>query len=79
MLLKSLTALLAINIVKIKEKDTTNKEKIILRNIKDNEIPPRIIIEVNNIRILNGNLVKSNKTIPQKKICILHLLQSVKF
>ena len=35
MLLKSLTALLAINIVKIKEKDTTNKEKIILRNIKD--------------------------------------------
>ena len=67
MLLKSLTALLAINIVKIKEKDTTNKEKIILRNIKDNEIPPRIIIEVNNIRILNGNLVKSNKLFLKRK------------
>ena len=67
MLLKSLTALLAINIVKIKEKDTNNKEKIILRNIKDNEIHPRIIIEVNNIRILNGNLVKSNKLFLKRK------------
>ena len=75
--MKSLTALLAINIVRIKEKNTINKAKIRLRNIKDNEIPPRIIIEVSNIRILSGNLVKSNKTIPQKKICIPHLLQSV--
>ena len=73
MLLKSLTALFAINIVKIKEKDTINKETKRLKNIKDNEILPSIIIEVNNIRILSGSLVKSIKTFPQKKICILHL------